>query len=98
MLGYVYTNVLPLGFLRSLLTNVGYVAVLGGILYQVIDNAAHLGGLMAGLMVGMIGIDKRKNNLPLRVSRIMNGVGLFAGIIIILGAILCARVIIFGSV
>jgi membrane associated rhomboid family serine protease len=39
---------------RWLLTILGYNVVLMGVMYEVIDNAAHIGGFAGGLLVGLI--------------------------------------------
>jgi membrane associated rhomboid family serine protease len=44
---------LPPGFMRVLLINVGIIAVMGLVLYQYVDNAAHLGGILAGGAIGL---------------------------------------------
>lgn len=45
---------LPEGFLRSLMINIGLIALIGIVAYRFIDNAAHAGGLLAGLAMGML--------------------------------------------
>lgn len=43
---------LPPGFLKRLLVGVGFTAAIGLVGFQFIDNAAHLGGLLAGMGMG----------------------------------------------
>jgi membrane associated rhomboid family serine protease len=43
---------LPPGFLKSLLAGLGFTAAIGLVGFQFIDNAAHLGGLLAGMGLG----------------------------------------------
>jgi membrane associated rhomboid family serine protease len=47
---------LPEGFLKALLINIGLIALMGIVAYRFIDNAAHGGGLLAGLVVGLLAI------------------------------------------
>jgi membrane associated rhomboid family serine protease len=47
---------LPEGFLRALMINVAVIALIGGIAYRFIDNAAHAGGLAAGALIGLVAI------------------------------------------
>lgn len=47
---------LPNGFLRGLLTNIALIGLVGLIAYRFIDNAAHAGGLLAGLLVGVAAV------------------------------------------
>jgi membrane associated rhomboid family serine protease len=47
---------LPQGFLRGLLINLGIIGLVGLFAYQFIDNAAHAGGLLAGLLIGFAAV------------------------------------------
>lgn len=44
---------LPPGFLRLLLINIAIIGGLGVLAYRFIDNAAHAGGLVAGVLLGL---------------------------------------------
>ena len=43
-------------FRRSLLINIGFILIFGLILYQIIDNWGHIGGLVTGAVYGFIQI------------------------------------------
>lgn len=43
-------------FRKSLLTNIGFILIFGLVLYQVIDNYGHIGGLVTGAIYGLIQI------------------------------------------
>lgn len=43
-------------FRRSLLMNIGFILIFGLVLYQVIDNFGHIGGLVTGAVYGLIQI------------------------------------------
>ena len=43
-------------FRRSLLINIGFILVFGLVLYQVIDNYGHIGGLLTGIVYGLVQI------------------------------------------
>jgi membrane associated rhomboid family serine protease len=49
---------LPEGFLRGLLINIAIIGLVGLIAYRFIDNAAHAGGLLAGLGMGMVAVPR----------------------------------------
>lgn len=49
---------LPEGFLRGLLINVALIGLVGVIAYEFIDNAAHVGGLLAGVLLGLAAVPR----------------------------------------
>lgn len=76
--GYRRQRQLPPDFLRSMLINIGFVAAFGLVAYQIIDNFAHLGGLLTGAAYGFLQIprDLRKN--PRQISAVTEALGLIA--------------------
>jgi membrane associated rhomboid family serine protease len=56
VMGFRRKRDLPEGFLKGLLINIAFIAVVGAVAYQFIDNAAHGGGLLAGLLIGLLAI------------------------------------------
>jgi membrane associated rhomboid family serine protease len=56
VMAYRRTRHLPAGFLRALLINIALIGVLGAVAYRFIDNAAHAGGLAAGVVLGFAAI------------------------------------------
>ncbi|MEO7658188.1 MAG: rhomboid family intramembrane serine protease [Pyrinomonadaceae bacterium] len=51
-------------FRKSLLQNIGFILVFGLVLYQVIDNFGHIGGLIAGAVYGAIQIPSDEHTDP----------------------------------
>lgn len=86
VLGLRYRHAIPPEFVRSLLGSVGTIAVIGVLAYSLIDNAAHLGGLLAGVGLGVLLIDGRSCYLPLRPAPLMRYAGALAVAIILAGA------------
>ncbi len=56
VMGFRRKRDLPEGFLKGLLINIAFIAVVGAAAYQFIDNAAHAGGLLAGVLIGLLAV------------------------------------------
>lgn len=71
--GYKRKRQLPSDFLRSMIVNILLIAGIGLIGYKFIDNAAHLGGLIMGVLYGFVMIpgdysrDPRVVNMPVTI-------------------------------
>ena len=61
-------------FRKSLLLNIGFILVFGLVLYQVVDNWGHIGGLITGATYGLVQIssdgysDPREASLPVEYA------------------------------
>lgn len=51
-------------FRKSLLINIGFILVFGLVLYQIIDNYGHIGGLLTGIIYGVIQIPSDEYTNP----------------------------------
>ncbi len=58
--------------------NVGFIAAFGVIAYQIVDNFAHLGGLLTGAIYGFVQIPRDSTENPRNVGTIANISGLIA--------------------
>jgi membrane associated rhomboid family serine protease len=64
-------------FRRSLLTNIGFILIFGLVLYQVVDNWGHIGGLITGAIYGLVQIssnaysDPREASLPVEYAGVV---------------------------
>ncbi len=58
-------TVLPAGLVKSIALNIAIIAAIGLIAYAMIDNAWHLGGLLAGMVTGLLLINRNDQTLPL---------------------------------
>ncbi|MFL6375351.1 MAG: rhomboid family intramembrane serine protease [Pyrinomonadaceae bacterium] len=65
-------------FRRSLLTNIGFILVFGLVLYQVIDNCGHIGGLITGAIYGLIQIPADDYSDPREASLAVEYIGVAA--------------------
>jgi membrane associated rhomboid family serine protease len=73
---YKRRELLSPDFLRSLLINIGFIALYGIALARDIDNFAHLGGLLAGAIYGFFQIPKDLQKDPRIVSSTVNLIGM----------------------
>jgi len=91
MLGFRFRHQLPKGFARGIWGSVAYTAAMGLAAPNVIDNGAHLGGLIGGILFGSVWIPWNQKNLPTVSSPVQRGIatvalallGAFAGVAII---------------
>ncbi|MCC7350851.1 MAG: rhomboid family intramembrane serine protease [Phycisphaerales bacterium] len=87
VLGYRRRSVMPAHFLRAILLSIGLIALMGIIAYNMIDNAAHLGGLLGGLLLGGIYVRRRITDFKLRPSAVAR-----------LTALLCAAILLATTI
>ena len=65
-------------FRKSLLINIGFILVYGLVLYQIIDNFGHIGGLITGAVYGFLQIPTDAHIDPREASPAVNSMGLAA--------------------
>jgi membrane associated rhomboid family serine protease len=63
-------------FRKSLLTNIGFILIFGLVLYQVIDNYGHIGGLVTGAIYGLIQISADVYTDPREAGKLAETAGL----------------------
>ena len=78
VLGYRRKEMLPEGFFKSILVNICFIGVIGLAGFAIIDNAAHLGGLAAGVACGQLLIGKSEGTNIADASSLVRGLGLTA--------------------
>lgn len=93
VLGYRRKEILPSGFFKSILINICFIGVIGLVGFAIIDNAAHLGGLVAGAACGVIFIKKAAGDNLAEASRLVKRMGLAALIAIAAISLLSAGMI-----
>jgi membrane associated rhomboid family serine protease len=89
VLGWYHRHTLPPGFLRSMLISLGMIALMGVVGYQFIDNAAHLGGLVAGGFLGFV-LVPRTGGLPFNVGLPLKTAGIASAAVIV--AVVCMAI------
>lgn len=86
--GFYRRELLSSSFLKNMLLNIGFIALYGLALYQVIDNFAHLGGLLAGAIYGFLQIPRDLHTDPRDASSLTETIGLAALSIFIFTSVL----------
>src|SRR5262245_42412019 len=68
VLGYRRKEELPRGFFKSIVISICFMGVIGLVGFAIIDNAAHLGGLIAGALCGAAMIKRESQEMPIGAS------------------------------
>jgi membrane associated rhomboid family serine protease len=85
--GFKRRKLLPDGFLKNMLFNVGFIAFVGIFVMPNVDNFGHLGGLLVGVVYGLIQIPSDLYKDPRMTNQIMKISGFAALGVFILTAI-----------
>jgi membrane associated rhomboid family serine protease len=65
-------------FRKGLLINIGFILIYGLVLYQIIDNFGHIGGLITGAVYGFLQIPSDEYADPREAGAAVNFIGLAA--------------------
>ncbi len=65
-------------FRKNILINIGFMLVFGLVLYQVIDNFGHIGGLITGAVYGLLQIPTDPHSDPREAGTVVEFAGLAA--------------------
>lgn len=86
--GYRRKHQLPPNFLRNMLVNIGFVAAFGLVAYQIIDNFAHLGGLLVGAIYGFFTVSRDLSKNPRNIGAVTEGLGMISmGVIVFISVL-----------
>jgi membrane associated rhomboid family serine protease len=76
VLGYRRKEKLPRKFFKSIVISICFIGVVGLIGLAIIDNAAHLGGLIGGAICGAVMIKKDSKAMPVEVGAAVKVLGI----------------------
>lgn len=65
-------------FRKSLLINIGFILIYGLVLYNVVDNFGHIGGLVTGAVYGLLQISNDEHTDPREASPAIEAAGVAA--------------------
>ena len=68
-------DMMPCGFRRLLTFDVVFITALGAALYQLVDNGAHLGGLVTGWLLGFALVRGAVKTIPVEPGRFVGALG-----------------------
>jgi membrane associated rhomboid family serine protease len=89
VLGWRHRQSFPHAIRRSLLISVAYIIVAGLLASQAIDNPAHVGGLIAGVILGMVFTRHHHVRIPDQVSPLVSFSSIIASGIILATTVGC---------
>ncbi len=87
----VYSERYPPKYLRRLIEAIGFVAVLGIVGFAFIDNAAHLGGLGCGLLLGWVVLKREETMFAKTIKRRLSLLAILSLILIGIIAVIALR-------
>lgn len=90
VMGYRRRAVLPEGFFGLMLANVVLICLMGFSSQGVVDNAAHLGGFVAGAAIGVVAFFKTPSRRP---GTLTIGAGVIAELVILATAAFATRLL-----
>ncbi len=68
-------GIMPTGFHRLLTFDVAFILALGAVLHRLVDNGAHVGGIVTGWLLGLLLVRGPVGGIPLRPGRAVAALG-----------------------
>jgi membrane associated rhomboid family serine protease len=98
MLGHRKKKHLPAGFYKAVGVGILFIGILGAVGFSLIDNAAHAGGLLAGVICGHYLIGKAEHNLSIIPGKLVKLLSCISIIIIGSAGILSIVMMVKGAI
>lgn len=86
-----FKDSVPRNIIKTMLNTIMLTAIMGISAFDMIDNAAHGGGLIGGIIIGLVLIRKRDNLIPYKPSILINIIGIVSAIVLISGIVMIIR-------
>lgn len=83
-----FTDTIPRNIYKSMLLSIGFVALIGLFSMDIIDNAAHAGGAIGGILMGLLLIEKKENMIPYKPSIAITIMGIISTAVLLAGIVL----------
>ena len=90
---YFRRSLMPPGFLKNMIIWIAAIAFLGIIAHDIIDNAAHLGGLVVGVGIGILLMRNKGDQIPVRPSKTVQVIGYASWCVIAAGVFLTVTLV-----
>ena len=82
VMGYRRRHALPRGFMKWISLSIALTAGAGLVAHEVVDNAAHLGGLLGGALLGLVYVGRRGEGYRLAPSTLARVAGWMSAVLL----------------
>ena len=96
VMSLTFLNSIPRKILRAILLSILWVAIMGLINYDIVDNAAHGGGLIGGIIAGLILVRRKNNVIPYQPTKLIYILGIISAVILLGGIFIIIRKLIYA--
>lgn len=95
VLGLKNRKNIPREFVKALVSSLIMIALLGVLAFDLIDNAAHAGGFVGGMLIGILLIQNQYTSIPIKTNSVIKLFGIFSAIVL-LGVVVAVVVLLLS--